>query len=149
MPLLVEAWYNSGMVYIQRWSNNKYRNVKQEYNGVRYDSKKEAYKAYELDLLLKAGEIKGWDRQVRLSFNIMYERGRPVLTGERAKDLKEKGKVFWHLWDYLIDFVIYHNNGSIEYLEIKGLETPEWKKKWKLTEALYNDHPTIFLTVEK
>ena len=43
---------------------NKYRAVKTEYKGVTYDSKWEAQKAYELDMLQRAGKITDLQRQV-------------------------------------------------------------------------------------
>ncbi len=42
----------------------KYGNVPTEYDGAMYDSGKEARRARELDLMVKAGEIVGWMRQV-------------------------------------------------------------------------------------
>jgi hypothetical protein len=42
---------------------SKYRNRRTPYNGVMYDSQKEATRAWELDQMLKAGEITGYERQ--------------------------------------------------------------------------------------
>src|SRR5215475_11708938 len=43
---------------------NKYRAVPTQYGGVRYDSKAEAERAAQLDLMVRAGEVKFWVRQV-------------------------------------------------------------------------------------
>jgi len=115
------------MTYIQK-RQNKYGNVARDYNGTLYDSKKEAAYAQELDLRIKAGELKSWDRQVRISIDV-------------------NGK---HICNYFIDFVLYHTDGLKEYVEVKGFETPVWRLKWKLFEALYNEiEPMAQLTVVK
>ena len=113
------------MTYFQT-RGRKYNNTPQLYNGLRYDSKKEATKAYELDLMLKAKEIKNWERQKTIEL--------------RVND--------YLICKYRIDFVIEHNDGTLEYLEIKGFATDLWRFKWKLFEALYSDKKGIKLTVE-
>jgi hypothetical protein len=84
----------------------------------------------DLDYRLKANDIKKWDRQVKISLDV---------NGE-------------HICNYYIDFIITHNDGIQEYVEVKGIETPEWKLKWKLFQALYKDQiekDEILLTVVK
>ena len=89
------------------------------------DSKFEAGKAQELELLKKAGEIVGFQEQVKLPLEV---------NG-------------YHICNYYIDFVVDHNDGTIEYIETKGWATDVWKLKWKLFESLY-DVPGNKLTVE-
>lgn len=138
------------MVYYQTYKKNKFGAKKQTYEGVRYDSGREAQKASELDLLLKAGEIKSWKRQVKIEINFKKnKKDEWILTGETALSLKEKGIEFRHFRNYFMDFVIEHFDGSIEYLEIKGYPTEVWKQKFFLTELIFHNHPKIFLTVEK
>ena len=106
-------------MYYQKYS---YYNTKKQGKN---DSKFEAGKAQELDLLKKAGEIKDFKEQVKLSLEV---------NG-------------FHICNYYIDFVIEHNDGVIEYLETKGYATDAFKLKWKLFEALY-DKPGNKLTLE-
>lgn len=114
--------YNQGMYQ----TKNYYSNAKKtEYNGYLYDSKLEASYAADLDLLIKAGEIKSFDRQVNL-------------------DLEVNGYV---VCQYRIDFIIHHNDDTLEYVETKGVATDVWKLKWKLFEALFCDKPDVKLTV--
>jgi hypothetical protein len=110
-------------------TRNKFHAVKQTYNGYSYDSKKEAAKAFELDLMLKAHEIKSWTRQDRIE-----------LRGEN-------GSLICH---YKPDFTIYHNDGTIEILEIKSkiTMTSTWRIKWKLLEDKLKGKENIKLTVE-
>ena len=49
---------------------NKYGAQKQTVDGYSYASKKEAAYAQELDLRIKAKDIKGYDRQVKVSMDI-------------------------------------------------------------------------------
>ena len=98
---------------------------KQEHNGYQYDSKFEAGYAQELELRQKVGDIKSFDRQKNL-------------------DLIVNGYV---VCQYRIDFIVYHNDGSIEYVECKGYATDVWKLKWKLFEALFTDFPDVKLSV--
>lgn len=106
-------------MYFQKHS---YYNTKK---SGRNDSKFEAGKAQELELLKKAKEIKDFQEQVKIAL---------VVNG-------------FHICNYYIDFVVEHNDGEIEYIETKGYATDVWKLKWKLFEALY-DLPGNKLTVE-
>ncbi len=110
------------MYYIQKkWTNAK----KQEYNGYLYDSKFEASYAQELDLRLKAKDIKGYDRQVNLDL---------IVNG-------------YLVCQYRIDFIVYHNDGTVEYVELKGLYSQMFIFKFKLFEALYSDKPDVKITI--
>lgn len=102
--------------------NNYYSTKKQGKN----DSKFEAGKAQELELLKYAGEIKDFEEQkvIRLEVN-----------------------GYW-ICDYKIDFVVHHLDGITEYIETKGYATDTWKLKWKLFTALYGDLPDTRCTVE-
>lgn len=105
----------------KKWTTAK----KQEYNGFRYDSGFEAKCAMDLDLQIKANDIKGYDRQVNL-------------------DLIVNGYI---VCQYRIDFIVHHNDGTTEYIEAKGRWLGESRLKWKLFEALYTDKPDVKLTV--
>lgn len=107
---------------------NKYNAKPTCYNGIKYHSKLEAKYAQDLDWRLKAKDIKSWKRQVKISLDV-------------------NGK---HICNYYIDFVITHNDDSIEYIEVKGFETQVWKLKWKLFQALMNQRePEAILTIVK
>ncbi|SRR5258708_3157057 len=103
---------------------NKYGNVKQ--NG--YDSKKESAYAQELELRKRMGEIKDFEGQVKIE-----------LFGENGT----------RVCNYFIDFVVTHNDGTLEYIEVKGFETPVWRLKWKLFEDKYGHDSTKRLTLIK
>lgn len=98
-------------------TKNKYNAVSQNYGGKRYDSKKEAKYAQELDWLLKAGKIQSWDRQVKI-------------------DLKVNGH---HITNYYCDFKVINEHGGVEFHEVKGFVTAVWEFKWALFHALIDE----------
>lgn len=106
------------------YSRPKYGNVKKSYCGHSYDSKAEAGYAQDLDLMVKAKEIEGYERQV--TFNLYGKNGNKI-CGHR------------------VDFVVTVNDGSKEVHEYKGFATPEWNLKRKLFEDNYPEIPYIVI----
>jgi hypothetical protein len=105
---------------------SKYHNRPTATGGIIYASKLESKYAQDLEFRKKSGEIRDWERQVRI-------------------DLKSHDK---HICNYYIDFVVYHNDDTVEYCEVKGYETDVWKMKWKLFEAQMNaEQPNAILTI--
>lgn len=102
------------MTYIQRYGN-KYGAKKTEYGGRKYDSKYEAGVAAELDLRLKAGEIKEIEPQYKLEMWCYREDGEPAF------------KV-----NHKVDFRVTNKDGSYELIEAKGVETTDylWRRKF-------------------
>jgi hypothetical protein len=105
------------MQYRQIKSSNKFKAKKQEYDGKWYHSKGEAAYAQELDWRIKAGEIKSWERQVKIT-------------------LKVNGVL---ICNYYVDFRVITKHDSVQYHEYKGFETMEWKMKWQLFTALLSE----------
>jgi len=85
---------------------SKYRNVWTPYNGRNYQSKDEAHRAAELDILLKAGEIPYWKPQVK------YQLGEDCV--------------------YRVDFEVGHYDGSKHVEDVKGYLKPEDKRHIRL-----------------
>lgn len=102
---------------------NKFGAIKQTYNGYSYDSKMEAQYAAKLDWRIKAGEVKKWERQHKISIDV---------NGV-------------HIANYFIDFKVYMSDGTIEYHEVKGVETPVFKIKWRLSQALNPDWKFVLI----
>lgn len=96
---------------------SKYGNNSQVYNGRRYDSKREAAYAMDLDWRIKAGEIK----EVIPQFKI---------------DLRVNGR---HITNYFVDFKVIMSDGSVQFHEVKGMVLPLWQLKWALLEALKDE----------
>ena len=94
---------------------NKYRNIKTMYNGVLYDSMREASYAQELDLRVRAKDIITWSGQPKFPI---------VVNGQK-------------ICTYIADFEVINKDGSVDYIDVKGVSTAVFKLKWKLVKALY------------
>ncbi len=103
---------------------SKYGSRKTEYSGITFDSAAEAKRAAELDVLVKCGEIFGWQRQ----------RPYVIVVNEI------------YICTYFVDFWVAGKDGKWWLEEVKGHETPEYKLKMKLFRALY---PQIDIRVLK
>lgn len=106
---------------------NKYGNVRTITLGHKHDSKYEAKVSEELHLLEQAGEIKSYEKHPTID---LWANGVRVGT-------------------YKIDFIVYHNDGTVEYLEAKSkaTKTPAWHLKWKILDSMTRDDPKAKMTV--
>ena len=99
---------------------SKYRNKKTEYDGITFDSKKEAARYAELKLLERAGEIKLLERQKKF-----------VLIPAQRQD----GKLIERECAYKADFTYLERQGA-EWVavveDVKGKRTDTYKIKRKL-----------------
>lgn len=96
------------------------------YDGVTYDSTFEMRYAMRLDLLLKAGEIESWRRQVPT-----------LLHGCRGGLIKR----------YKCDFLVAYSDGHEEYHETKNPDLAR-REPWRLTSKLFRDeYPDRILKV--
>jgi len=102
---------------------SKYGASRTVYGGLKYDSKKEAGYAQELELRKKAGEITEIVPQFKISLDVNN----------------------YHISNYYVDFMVVLSDGSRELHEVKGFATMYWKMKWKLTEALYGEEYKLVL----
>ena len=99
---------------------SKYNARKTGYSGQIYDSAAEARRAAELDVLVKCGEIFGWERQ------------KPYVIA--VNDV--------YICTYIADFWVCDGKGGIWLEDVKGMATPVYKLKKKLFAACY---PTLEL----
>lgn len=110
------------MTFRIRNSNSKYYAQSTRYNDRLYHSKFEASYARDLDLLIKAKEIKSWEPQVRISLDV---------NG-------------YHICNYVVDFRVITKDDTVQLHEVKGFETDMFRMKRKLLEATYlHDNPDI------
>ena len=103
----------------------KYHNIKTEYNGVMYDSKKEAKRQYVLDMMARAGIIRNLERQKRF-----------VLQGSFVNNKGEKIREIC----YLADFYYWDNERNtqvVEDVKSPATRTDVYKIKKKMFEKLY------------
>ena len=93
-------------------TKSKYGNKKTEFDGITYDSKKEARRAAELNLMLKSGEIVTLARQVRFR----------LVQGI----------------EYVADFVYTTKDGTQIIEDVKGMKTDVYKLKKKLMKEIHD-----------
>lgn len=102
---------------------SKYNSKKITVDGITFDSKDEA-KYYEALKIRKAkGEIRNFDRQPKY---ILME------------SFKKNGKTYRAI-TYTLDFCIYHNDGSAELIDVKGMATQQGELRIKLFHNRYRE----------
>ena len=103
---------------------SKYFNRKTLYNGKIYDSKKEAKRAYELEMLQRAGIISNLEKQKKF---------------ELQPSFKVNNKTIRQI-TYIADFYYYDNQKQYWVVEdTKGFKTDTYKIKYKLFLYKYPD----------
>lgn len=114
---------------------NKYHNNKIIYDGIKFDSKKEALRYKELKLMERAKEITGLALQPRYELIPKY--------------IDNKGNHIRAL-TYVADFTYYDNRTKKQIIEdVKGMQTDVYKIKKKLLEyELRNNTNVIFKEIK-
>jgi len=104
---------------------NKHNNKKVEIDNKIFDSQSEGNLYYDLKMQLRQGLIKDFRTQVK-------------------EELYAYGK---HICDYYVDFLVEHNDGSKEYIEHKGQVTKDWRIKYKMLQAKYQNNKDIKVSI--
>ena len=114
---------------------SKYRSRKVVYDGITFDSKKEAKRWQELNFKQKLGVISDLQRQVK--YVLIPAQREPNRTGSRGG--KIKGKLLERECSYKADFV-YHDNLTDKTVveDAKGYRTKDYVIKRKLMLERYN-----------
>jgi hypothetical protein len=107
---------------VRRW--HKYSAVKTRYNGVEYDSKAEAARAAELDLLKRVAAIEDWWRP------------EPIVLVQ--------GRTRRETVTYRADFCVRPREGPDWLEDVKGVITREFRLKMKL---LHEKYPHLVVKV--
>ena len=118
------AWINNKLV-----SGYKYHNRKITVDGETFDSKKEAQRFLELQLLQKAGKIEHLERQKK--FVLIPAQYEPDIIGPSGG--KKRGKLIEHEVAYYADFYYYNPTFDSWVVEdTKGMKTKEYIIKRKM-----------------
>lgn len=149
------------MAYLEKTS---YRKTKSNFYGKsQFDSRKEAGEARNFDREVERGEIKGYVKQYRIDFyasnmmvlrngdviklqdgQVVYPDHLPVILANPGDNERRYSS---YLLSYYVDFKVEHNDGVIEFVEVKGLKSKDFKMKWALMEAVYGNDPAYQLTI--
>lgn len=108
---------------------SKFGAKKTEYNGIVYDSKREAEYARDLDIMKQAGMILDYERQ-------------PVFPLQDR--FIKNGKVYRPI-RYVADFKVTYPDGRVEIIDVKGFKTTEFKLKEKMFHYRYRDLDLILV----
>lgn len=96
---------------------NKYGAKKTVLDGIKFDSIAESRYYSELKLRKRAGDIEDFELQPEFEIQEKFRDS----DGNSIRAIKYRG-----------DFLVHHNNGLEEIIDVKGIQTPEFKLKWKL-----------------
>ena len=117
-PLAQPEGHSEGLGQVQAGKDSlkpkmrhKFNAQPTEVNGRRYDSKKEAKYATELALRQQAGEVLFWLEQV------------PFHLPGNTK--------------YRVDFMEFHADNTVHFVDVKGMETQVFKLKKRQVEELF------------
>ena len=102
---------------------SKYNSEKVVLDGITFDSKDEM-KYYEALKIRKAkGEIQNFELQPKFTL---------------IEGFKKDGKTYRPI-TYTPDFTVYHNDDSVEYVDVKGMTTQQGEMRIKLFHWRYRD----------
>lgn len=110
----------------------KYGSKKVIFDGISFDSKKEAHRYCELKLLLRAGKIKSLELQK--PFELIPTQREPSTMTKTGKE--KLGRVIEQSVKYIADFV-YIENGQTVVEDTKGIKTKDYIIKRKLMLYVY------------
>lgn len=103
------------------------------YNGIVFDSKKEAQRYIELRLLERAGKISNLELQKAFELiPAQYETSADFYTRGKNKGERKKGKCIEKAVIYKADFCYVDENGYTVVEDVKGIKTKDYIIKRKL-----------------
>lgn len=109
-------------------AKSKYHNLKPYIDDIKFDSLDES-KYYLLVKQMKDnGKIKDFELQKK--YELL-----PAFTDFSGKKTRKM--------EYIADFVLYYNDGSVRVIDIKGIETSDFKLKRKLFNYINKDSATL------
>lgn len=125
---------NYSRPYFRRSSKNKYNARSVEYDGIKFDSQREATRYRELTFLLNDGIITDLRRQVK--YLLIPAQREPATVGKRG-GIKQ-GKLLEHECSYIADFVYrIVESGETIVEDTKGMRTKDYIIKRKLMLFVY------------
>ena len=102
---------------------SKYNNEKVVYDGISFASKDEMVYYKTLKMRQAKGEIKGSELQIKFTL---------------IEGFKKNNKTYKAI-TYTPDFLIYHNDDTEEYIDVKGMTTQQGELRIKLFNWRYRD----------
>ena len=104
---------------------SKYNAKKVEIDGIKFDSKAEGDYYLHLKQQVSERQILGFERQIKITLQESFYL--------EIEGVKKKIRAI----TYVADFKVMKNDGSITYIDVKGIETTEFRMKRKMFMNLY------------
>jgi hypothetical protein len=117
-----------------RKRKSKYNAKKAVIDDIKFDSEAEAKYYTHLKELKKEGQIKDFETQPEYELQ-------PKFTNKKGKSILPI--------KYKADFLLIHNDGTQETIDVKGMETADFKIKKKLFEYKYDQSLTLVCEAPK
>lgn len=108
----------------------KYGNKKVWVGGIKFDSKKEASYYTRLLALKEKGEVLEIETQPKLE----------IFPSFKSIDGKKQRAI-----TYIPDFKVIYRDGSIVFVDVKGIKTEVFRMKWKMARAQFETKKVRFL----
>lgn len=103
---------------------HKYNAKKTVIDGITFDSKAEAAYYNQLKMLKKAGEIK--DFEMQKEFVLLEGFNHPSKKTKSGKPSRVRAI------KYIPDFIVTENDGTKKVVDVKGVQTPDFRIKAKM-----------------
>lgn len=105
---------------MEKKQSHKFKSIKSEYDGFKFDSKLEGAYYNHLKVLQRIGDVVFFLRQVpfHLPGNVTYK----------------------------VDFQVFYSSGDIRFVDVKGMETKDFIRNKKQVESLF---PVVIDVVKK
>ena len=125
-----EAWDAAKLPSVKA---SKYRNIKKELDGIKFDSTAEANYYASLLLLKKSGVVSSIELQPVFEL-------RPKFQSSNGKNIRA--------WKYKADFKVIYSDGKTEIVDVKGFETRDYKIKRNQFLYLYSEKGLNFVEIK-
>ena len=116
-------------------SANKYRNKKVMFDGLQFDSKKEAAVYLDLKRMKQCGEIS--DFKVQVTFELIPTQYEQTFALNKKGESVKKQKVIERPVTYTADFVVTYPDGEVVVIDAKGNKSLDAKYPIKRKMMLY------------
>ena len=130
----------------------RYYHKKTEVDGIIFDSKTEAEYYQYLKELKKNKKIKNFTMQDEyvLQEKFLIVDGQRINGSDKNFTKLQKANPGCTIAaiKYIADFTVYHNDGSIQVVDVKGQKTADFKLKEKMFNYMYPQYNKLFCVVK-
>ena len=130
----------------------RYYHKKTEIDGIVFDSQTEAEYYQYLKEQMNMRKIRKFERQKEFILQNKFL----IVNGERIEETHKDFKKIQRAnpgctiqaIKYVADFVVYHSNGQVQVIDVKGQKTADFKLKEKMFNYMYPQYNKLFCVVK-